>query len=435
MSLANYWISELALMASGLIYVHTMEAKPDRRVSYTVSIVLYLIYAHVINQLPLDQSVLLELAARLIGFVFVIHFIQIGHVMTRTAAVYYAIWAFMTWQLLFELWLFIANTGNNGAWWKETPVYGWIVEILVFDIGYLIAGFTIGKWMPEGGKKKIGPRQLLGALLTFVAFEITVFAPGKPQIRFTDLRWVAAYLTQLLLGVILYLENELFKKSELRQELQMLNLLHDNAKEQYELSKANIALINQKCHDMKHQIRALRMATREELEQYLDEIEDHVRIYDAIVKTGNEVLDTILTEKSLICKERGISISCVADGSQMDFINTIDLYAILGNAIDNAMEAVQKFETQVQRQIDVLVYRKQKFLAINVMNPYSEDLVFENEIPKTTKRNKSEHGFGLKSIEYIVSKYHGAMSIQNENGVFSLMLLIPIPGISEKETT
>lgn len=87
--------------------------------------------------------------------------------------------------------------------------------------------------------------------------------------------------------------------------------------EQYELTRENIALINQKCHDLKHQIRALRNATKEELEHYLEEIEGQVQIYDAIVKTGNEVLDTILTEKSLYCKERGISVFCVADGSQM----------------------------------------------------------------------------------------------------------------------
>ena len=120
-----------------------------------------------------------------------------------------------------------------------------------------------------------------------LSFEITVFAPGKPQISFKDLRWVAVYLTQLLLSLTLYLENELFKKSELRQEIHTMELLHQNAKEQYELTRENIALINQKCHDLKHQIRALRNATKEELEHYLEEIEGQVQIYDAIVKTGN----------------------------------------------------------------------------------------------------------------------------------------------------
>ena len=201
--------------------------------------------------------------------------------------------------------------------------------------------------------------------------------------------------------------------------------------EQYELTRENIALINQKCHDLKHQIRALRNATKEELEHYLEEIEGQVQIYDAIVKTGNEVLDTILTEKSLYCKERGISVSCVADGSQMSFINMADLYAILGNAMDNAIEAVQKFENPEQRQIDVIIYRKQQFLAINVINPIPEKLMYEDHLPVTTKGDRDYHGFGLKSIKYILKKYDGFMTIQDEDGMFSLMLLIPIPASFE----
>lgn len=146
-----------------------------------------------------------------------------------------------------------------------------------------------------------------------------------------------------------------------------------------------------------------------------------------IVKTGNEVLDTILTEKSLICKERGITVSCVADGSQMDFINTIDLYAILGNALDNAMEAVEKFKHQEKRQIDVMIYRQQNFLVMNIINPIKGNLVYEEELPVSTKGDNRFHGFGLKSMRYIVKKYDGFLNVSEEDGCFSLKILIPIP--------
>ena len=111
----------------------------------------------------------------------------------------------------------------------------------------------------------------------------------------------------------------------------------------------------------------------------------------------------------------------------MDFINTIDLYAILGNAIDNAIEAVEKIQVPEQRQIDVMIYKKQQFLAIHVVNPIPERLVYEDELPVTTKRSKSDHGYGLKSIRYILRRYDGTLSISDEDGFFSLMLLIPIP--------
>ena len=71
-----------------------------------------------------------------------------------------------------------------------------------------------------------------------------------------------------------------------------------STKGQYQLSKETIELINHKCHDLKHQVQAIRAVKDEkERETYLEKIEKSVQIYSAIVRTGNEILDTILTEK------------------------------------------------------------------------------------------------------------------------------------------
>ena len=106
-------------------------------------------------------------------------------------------------------------------------------------------------------------------------------------------------------------------------------------------------LINHKCHDLKHQISAMRAITSpEEREKYLREVEDSVQIYDAIVQTGNEVLDTVLTEKSLFCAANNIKINCIVDGRQMDIFEPVDLYTIFGNALDNAIESVRQLEKQ-----------------------------------------------------------------------------------------
>ena len=206
-----------------------------------------------------------------------------------------------------------------------------------------------------------------------------------------------------------------------------MNLLWKKEQEHYRLSKETIALINQKCHDLKHQIYALRGTDVQEREAYLEEIAASVRIYEAIVKTGNEALDTILTEKSLYCKEKGITLSCVADGEGLSFIHTVDLFAILGNAIDNAIEAVSCICQEEMRCIDVLIYRRKGLLVINVVNPLQEQLVYEDDLPVTTKADKGFHGFGLRSIKYMAKKYDGVLRIQEEAGCFSLMVLLPIP--------
>lgn len=378
-----------------------------------------------IGQLPVAEVFRFHFLLQIAGLLFLALFLHMGRNVSWFEAAYYAIWAFMSWQLLFELTLICAQ----GSFWRQDgkKAFLWLSEILIFVVGHVVVTFTIGRWMPEKGKKKIGPRQFTLAVLTFIIFQMTSFVPGNMETVLREQGWISRYLTQVLLAVALYLQNELFKKSEMRKELELMNLLWKKEQEQYQISRENIALINQKCHDLKHQIYALRNVDGAQRKQYLDEIAESVQIYEAMVQTGNEVLDTILTEKSLYCKEHDIMISCVADGAQMDFINTVDLYAILGNSIDNAIEAVGKFEQKEKRQIDVLIYRQQQFLVINVINPLEGELVFEDGLPVTTKENKNFHGYGLKSIKYMVKKCGGIVNISEEDGCFSLMILIPIP--------
>ena len=421
----SYWIAAVALMTSGMIYVHTIEARIKRSKRLFLVILAYFLCVTLISRLRIEESVLTDLMMQAAGLLFLVCFLHAERVLSWSAAAYYAVWAFMSWQLLLELCLVYKE--YMVLYWNGGEAVWGFGGSLIFIAGHAIMVFTVGKWLPEKGKKKIGPRQFLLAVLTFLIFELLIFVPGNREEVFQSGRWVSGYLIQVLLAVILYLQNELFKKSEMRKELELMNLLWKTGQEQYRLTRENIALINQKCHDLKHQIYALRNVSEEERNRYLNEIAESVQIYEARVQTGNEVLDTILTEKSLHCKERGITVSCVADGSQMGFINTVDLYAILGNAMDNAIEAVEKFEDKEKRQIDVLIYRKEQFLVINVINPLTEKLVYEDGLPVTTKENKGFHGFGLKSIKYMVKKCEGILNISEEDGCFSLMILIPIP--------
>ena len=419
------WIMEIAFLLSGFIYVYTIEPQLENRKKSVAAVAVMILFFAVLNRYYVYGIFWIELAARLAGYLLLGCMIYAGRRLSRFAALYYAIWAFCSWQLMYELYLVCRNMA--AAYRAEGPVQLWVLEILIFGLGYLIVALTIGRIIPEKGQKNIGPRQMALALLTFAIFQIVVFVPENLEYGIHDLRWMIVYLVQFLLCVLLYLENELFKKSELRKELEIMGLLWKKEKEQYQLSKENISMINQKVHDLKHQIHALRNAGEEDVQRYLDEIEGSVQIYESIVQTGSAVLDTILTEKSLYCKERGITISCMADGSQMEFINTVDLYAVLGNAIDNAIEEVVKFEEKEKRQIDVLIYRRQQFLTIQINNPMQGNLVYEDGLPVTTKGSLQVHGFGLRSIRYILKKYDGVLTIREEDGSFSLRMLMPIP--------
>ena len=164
-----------------------------------------------------------------------------------------------------------------------------------------------------------------------------------------------------------------------------------------------------------------------------EEIEHSVGIYDAMVKTGNEALDIILTEKSLRCVANGITMSCVADGKKIAFVKDSDLYALFGNALDNAIEAVLKVEETEKRIIGLVLYERNGFVTLNVNNAYSGDVKVVNGLPVTTKSNHRLHGFGVKSIRLIVEKYGGEMDFSAKDGVFSLCILIPVPSEPKEE--
>ena len=420
-----------AMWISAWVFVGRIEQKDHFWIRMSVCIIIFYLLTVALMFLVPQKTLMLRMIWRVIGMPLLLVFIYSCWKLSLSVSLYYGMWAFMAWQLLCELWMGITTFLQVSE--KSREESGVLLCILIFGIGYLLIAITLAKWMPEDSKEKLGPRQLISAIFIFSAFQVAGYTPGIDTIKAGNGEWMIIYLTQLLLAVILYLQSEVFKKSAMRQELAVMNMLWKKEQEQYELSRENIALINQKCHDLKHQIRAIRYMSREEIDAYLEEIEESIEIYESIVKSGNEVLDTILTEKSLYCRERGITVSCVADGRQMGFINTIDLYAILGNALDNAIEAVEKFNACEKRQIDVMIYREKQFLVINIVNPMKEKLIYDEEadydadLPQTTKADRFYHGFGLMSIRYMVKKYDGYLSLSEEDGCFSLKILIPIP--------
>lgn len=196
--------------------------------------------------------------------------------------------------------------------------------------------------------------------------------------------------------------------------------------ENYKISQESIALVDQKYHDLKHQIELLRseVGTEEKL-AYLDQMEQEIRVYETQNKTGNKVLDTILTTKSLQCQNQGISLTCVADGNEIDFMHPMDISALFGNALDNAIESVKKLNDPEKRLIHVSLARQKNFVKIRVENYYEGEILFENGMPATTKKNKKYHGFGIKSIQRTVEKYGGSLTIDTKDCWFEVRILFP----------
>lgn len=233
--------------------------------------------------------------------------------------------------------------------------------------------------------------------------------------------------------LLLFSIQDRWREFRLNRELDITNTILQRQYEQYQLNKENVELINRKYHDLKHQIGIIRAEQDgERREAYLKAMEEELRMYEAQDKTGNSVLDTIITGKHLYCVQHGINFTCVADGSLLNFMNTMDICAIFGNALENAIEAEERIEDTSRRIIKLAVHAQNRFLVIRVENYCEEELKMEDMLPATIKKNKDYHGFGLKSIRSTAERYGGSMTIHLENHWFHLRILIPLENEQEK---
>ena len=138
-----------------------------------------------------------------------------------------------------------------------------------------------------------------------------------------------------------------------------------------------------------------------------------------IIKTGNSVVDAIVNTKQRLSEEKGITFIVNAAIPKKCCVREIDMSNILGNLIDNAMEASQGEE---EPYIDLTIRQEKTFLVIKIINQYSRDF---SENLKTTKKKQEFHGIGIRSVKSIVTKYEGEFSIDKKGTEVVVKILIP----------
>ena len=186
--------------------------------------------------------------------------------------------------------------------------------------------------------------------------------------------------------------------------------------------------INIKCHDIRHQIAAIRAQTEDDAYRAeLKKIGKLVDIYDTTPHSHNAALDVALASKMLTCNNMGITITCMADGRRMGFMDDCDIYALFGNILDNAIEAVNQVAEPERRLITLTVENHENFLLIECENYFTGKLTFDDGLPVTTKEDTDNHGFGTHSIRALTEKYDGSLRLSAQSEIFTLSILIPIP--------
>ena len=184
-------------------------------------------------------------------------------------------------------------------------------------------------------------------------------------------------------------------------------------------------MINRKTHDLKHQLQALAMVSDDERKRQIQETSRAIDFYDAVVKTGNEALDILLTEKSVYCANRQIRLSCMVNTRQLQKIKLVDLYTLLGNALDNAIESTERISDPERKVISLSILDQGNMLYIQLENYFEGELQMQDGLPRTRKKDAENHGYGLKSIVNIVHSYDGKIEVRTEGEIFYLEIMIP----------
>jgi sensor histidine kinase regulating citrate/malate metabolism len=186
-------------------------------------------------------------------------------------------------------------------------------------------------------------------------------------------------------------------------------------------------------HDYHNHIQSIKamlaMKKFEELDAYLCTLEQDLDSIDIAIRTGNVGLDAILSSKVSIARKNNIEVNCTAKVPDQLKISDVHLCAIVGNLLDNAIEACEKIKSEEgnqfpQKFIRIYIGMFKQQLYISVSN--STNAKHRRRLNELVTSKLGEHGFGLRRIDKIAEQYDGFVNRKNEPGIFATEVMLPV---------
>lgn len=182
-------------------------------------------------------------------------------------------------------------------------------------------------------------------------------------------------------------------------------------------------------HDYQNHIQTMKaylaMRRLDELDAYLNQLESDLTTVDTVLKTGNIKLDAILNSKLSLISAKNIRVNAKAQVPAALSVNDVDLCVVVGNLLNNAMEACERIADPEERFIRIYIGVLKQQLYISVINAAPGD-IRKLRPGQYSSTKGSGRGFGLKRVDALVARYGGYLSRQSEPGVFSTEVMLPL---------
>lgn len=272
---------------------------------------------------------------------------------------------------------------------------------------------------------------VISALLLIMAATMSVLVSGFAQSIFPD-KWIRLIqvITPFLLMAICVVVPVIFIISISNTRLKTLTADYEQQIHAQAEHYKNLAEANYEVRRFRHDFKNIRIAIEKLLERgeydealklihQCDDTLEHPGGFHSAFDTGNGIADALLTDKQ--AKAANHNTQILFHGAiPSDFLSPTDLCVILGNSLDNALDACQKLPDHDHKTVSVSCKCSGGFLFLSITNPIGERILIRNNHIATTKENKTLHGFGLYSLHSIVKKYDGELQLSATDDSFTV---------------
>ena len=304
--------------------------------------------------------------------------------------------------------------------------------MIIIDQLILFYVFTVFLRIFKKSKMNFGKKEWIFIITIFVASFLSV-AAIQITLQKNDLSeqyigiLMAAELGLILINIICFFMMSILNNShKAAEELSMLKQQDEIRKQYAENVKYRYDEIRRIRHDMKQSYTVLETLLSEnrttEAIDYIRSGRSAIAQTEVLVDVGNDFVNSILNSKLSTAKQLGIEVIC-SSVKDISGIEAVDLCTLLGNMLDNAIEAAKQCPSE-KSLIEVKITSSDEKLIIQVTNSIKCSVLKENSELKSTKQNPSEHGFGVKSIRLIAQKYFGSAKYFEEDNTLSCRVIL-----------